>query len=120
MQGALKQVQIAQKVEKIGSLVVLATPLLTLLSRAPGVGLMTLLSGICILGGPILVHLITLPVEIDASFDKALPILKDGQYVEEQDQKSIRRILTACSFTYVASSLASLLNLWRWIAVLRR
>ncbi len=113
-------VQISQKVEKIGSVLVLATPLLTLLSRAPGVGLMTFLSGICILGGPILVHLITLPVEIDASFDKALPILKDGQYVAEQDQKAIQRILTACSLTYVARSLASLLNLWRWIAILRR
>ncbi|MBF0277021.1 MAG: zinc metallopeptidase [SAR324 cluster bacterium] len=113
-------VQVSQKLEKVGSLLVLATPVLTLLSRAPGAGLLTLLSGICILGGPILVHLITLPVEINASFDKAMPILKDGQYVEEQDQKSIQRILTACSLTYVANSLASLLNLWRWVAVLRR
>ena len=113
-------VRLSQKFEKIGSLLILATPLLALLSRAPSVGLITLLGGICILGGSTLVHLITLPVEIDASFDKALPILKEGQYIEEGDQKAVRRILSACSFTYVAGSLASLLNLWRWLAILRR
>ena len=31
-----------------------------------------------------------------------------------------RRILIAAALTYVAASLASLLNLWRWIAFLRR
>lgn len=113
-------ISLSQKIEKIGSLVILATPVLTLLSRAPSVGLITLLGGLSILGGSTLVHLITLPVEIDASFDKALPILKEGQYIEAGDQKAVRRILTACSFTYVAGSLASLLNLWRWIAILRR
>ena len=31
-----------------------------------------------------------------------------------------RRILRAAAWTYVAASLASLLNFWRWMAVLRR
>lgn len=113
-------VLVSQKAEKLGSLILLASPVLTLLSRAPSVGLLMALGGICVLGGPLIVHLLTLPVELDASFNKALPILKEGKYVEEKDQKIVRRILTACSFTYVANSLASLLNLWRWLAVLRR
>ncbi|MBY0247164.1 MAG: zinc metallopeptidase [Nitrospiraceae bacterium] len=31
-----------------------------------------------------------------------------------------RRILTAAALTYLAASLGSLLNLWRWIGFLRR
>jgi hypothetical protein len=31
-----------------------------------------------------------------------------------------RRILRAAAWTYVAASLAGLLNFWRWIAILRR
>jgi hypothetical protein len=67
-----------------------------------------------------LVHMITLPVEWDASFGKALPILQKGEYLNEQDMKDARKILTAAALTYVAGSLASLLNVWRWLRYLRR
>ena len=65
-------------------------------------------------------HLVTLPVELDASFRKALPILVSGNYVEAHDVPAVRRVLRAAAFTYVAASLASLLNLARWYAFLRR
>ena len=67
-----------------------------------------------------LVHLITLPVEWDASFSRALPILQRGGYLSNKDMQGARHILTAAAFTYVAASLASLLNLWRWIMLLLR
>jgi Zn-dependent membrane protease YugP len=67
----------------------------------------------------ILVHLITLPVEIDASFAKALPILKQGEYIGEDDLQAARSILTACAMTYVSASLASLLQFWRWFRFVR-
>ena len=67
-----------------------------------------------------LVHLITLPVEWDASFGKALPILEKGDYLNEQDMKDANQILLAAALTYVAGSLASLLNVWRWLRYLRR
>ena len=67
-----------------------------------------------------LVHLVTLPVELDASFNKALPMLKAGQYLYDSDLPHATRILRAAALTYVATSLASLLNLGRWLAVLRR
>lgn len=67
-----------------------------------------------------LVHLITLPVEWDASFGKALPILEKGEYLNEQDMKDAHKILLAAALTYVAGSLASLLNVWRWLRYLRR
>ena len=67
-----------------------------------------------------IVHLVTLPVEWDASFGKALPVLKAGNYINDNELKAAEKILRAASFTYVASSLASLLNLWRWISILKR
>jgi Zn-dependent membrane protease YugP len=67
-----------------------------------------------------LVHLVTLPVELDASFGKALPILKSGHYIQSEDEHAVHRVLQAAALTYVAGSLASLLNLARWFAFLRR
>jgi len=66
-----------------------------------------------------IVHLVTLPVEIDASFGKALPVLIEGEYIQPEDEVAVRRILRAAALTYVAASLASLLNLWRWFRILR-
>ncbi|HEB72773.1 MAG TPA: peptidase, partial [Nitrospirae bacterium] len=40
--------------------------------------------------------------------------------ISESEEKDVREILRACAFTYVAGSLASLLNIWRWVAILRR
>lgn len=65
------------------------------------------------------VHLITLPVEWDASFNKAMPILREGDYLSEQDLVDAKRILTACAFTYVSASLGSLLGLLRWVRWIR-
>jgi Zn-dependent membrane protease YugP len=55
-----------------------------------------------------------------ASFGKALPVLVEGNYIQPQDEAAVRRILQAAALTYVAGSLASLLNLARWLAFLRR
>jgi Zn-dependent membrane protease YugP len=63
---------------------------------------------------------VTLPVEWDASFRRALPLLEAGGYLSREDQRKARQILTAAALTYVAGSLASLLNLWRWLRLLKR
>ena len=67
-----------------------------------------------------LVNLATLPVEWDASFGKALPILKSGGYLSDEDMQNARHILLAAAMTYVAGSLISLLNVGAWLRVLRR
>lgn len=91
-----------------------------LLTRAPGLGLGFLAVAIGSVPMASMVHLITLPVELDASFNKALPLLEDGKYLQDGDVPHARRNLKAAALTYVAASLASLLNLKRWLAVLRR
>ena len=112
-------VKFAQIAEKFGALVLVALPVVTVLSRTPIVGFASFIVGLGILLIPVLVHFVTLPVEFDASFNRALPIL-DDRYVPSDEMPAARSILRACAFTYVAASLATLLNVWRWIAILRR
>ncbi|MDH5257899.1 MAG: zinc metallopeptidase [Gammaproteobacteria bacterium] len=113
-------VQTAQFAEKIGSVAIIAAPIVTMLTRAPAAGALFFMIGIGSMFISTLVHLVTLPVEWDASFGKALPMLKAGNYLKESEMQASEKILKAAALTYVAGSLASLLNLWRWIAILRR
>ena len=64
-------------------------------------------------------HLITLPVELDASFNRALPILEQGGYLEKSDMPAARSVLRAAAFTYVAGSLMQILNLFRILRFIR-
>ena len=113
-------VRFAQVTDKIGSFAIIAMPIIALLTRIPAAaGFMVVLALGSMLVGTV-VHLVTLPVELDASFKKALPILKNGNYIEPKDEAAVKQILKAAAYTYVAASLASILNLARWFAVLRR
>lgn len=113
-------VRIASVAEKAGAVVMLGIPLVTVLAKTPAAGAVMLFAGMATMGVAAIVHLVTLPVEWDASFRRALPVLHQGNYLSPKDMQGARRILTAAAFTYVAVSLASLLNLWRWVALLRR
>ena len=105
--------------QRIGSFLLFAAPVLVLLFKLPSVALINITGAFLIMGFAVIMHLFTLPVEIDASFNKALPILESG-YLNQQQKPAARRILKAAAWTYVAASLATLLNFWRWLAVLRR
>lgn len=110
----------ANAAQQLGNGLILATPLIAALTHIPAVGLLLLAGGIASIGSAALVHLVTLPVEWDASFKRALPLLQAGDYIPHQDLPAARRILRAAAFTYVAGALASLLNLWRWARLARR
>lgn len=105
--------------QKFGSFLLFAAPILGLITRAPSAAVINIIGAFLMIGFAVVVQLVTLPVELDASFNKAMPILKDG-YLKENQQVGAKRILKAAAWTYVASALASLLNFWRWLAVLRR
>lgn len=113
-------VTVARTAERAGAFVMIAMPVVALLTRSPASGVMMIALGAASMLIATVVHLVTLPVELDASFGKALPILQKGAYVRPEDERVVRRILRAAALTYVAGSLASLLNLARWIALLRR
>lgn len=113
-------VKATQKFEKLGAAVLMISPFVGAITRAPGLGIIMFLGGLLTLGMSTLVHLITLPTEIDASFNRALPMLKKESILKEADRRHSYRILKAAAFTYVAASLMSLLNIARWFAILRR
>lgn len=106
--------------ERIGAAAIMIAPLLGAALQVPLVGRMLLVAAVLVLGIPVLVHLVTLPVEIDASFNRALPLLKTGKYIPLEDQGAARQILTACALTYLAQALASMFNILRWARIFRR
>ena len=61
----------------------------------------------------------TLPVEFDASFAKALPVLERGGYLTAPDLPAARSVLRAAAWTYVAAALATLLDIARLFRILR-
>ena len=67
----------------------------------------------------VLFQLVTLPVELDASFRRALPVLETGRYLAPADMPAARSILRAAALTYVAAAAMTLLNVSRWLQVLR-
>lgn len=113
-------VKLASVAEKTGSGVMMVMPLVAAVTRSPSVGAAMFGVGLVTMAGATLVHLVTLPVEWDASFKRALPLLNAGKYLNVDDQKAARKILRACALTYAAASLASLLNVWRWLRLWRR
>ena len=107
-------------IEKIGAGVLMISPFLGIVTRTPYVGLLTFGAGMLTLGTSALVHFITLPTEFNASFARALPLLDDNAILKDGDKRHAHKLLTAAALTYVSASLMSLLNIARWIAILRR
>jgi len=112
-------VRIAAVTERIGIGAMVVSPLCSVLG-GPTLSFLVFLAGFLSVAGQALVHLVTLPVEWDASFGKAMPILEGGGYLSTEDLPAARRILAACALTYVAASLVGLLNVARWLRVLVR
>ena len=109
----------AIRAEKVGAVVMLAAPFVMILAKAPYLLVLEFFAGVMILGLSILMHAVTLPVEFDASFRRALPILKAGRYLDDKDMPAAREILRAAAYTYVAGAAMSLLDVARWFRVLR-
>ncbi|MFZ4809315.1 MAG: zinc metallopeptidase [Hyphomicrobiaceae bacterium] len=119
LQARTRLAKQAQRIETVGSVVMLAAPVLLVLLKSPHLMIAQVLLGVLILGMGVVMHLVTLPVEFDASFRRALPVLKAGNYVGPDDMRAARKILTAAAFTYVAAAALSLLDVMRWLRALK-
>lgn len=104
-------------IERVGSALLLATPVIFALTRSPLMLALQIATALAILASTIILHVLTLPTEFDASFRRALPIL--GHYIRPEDMKGARQVLRAAAFTYVASALMSLIDVARWLRILR-
>jgi len=115
-----RYVPLARRLQRIGIFLVSISPILGFITRHPiGIagpvmgGLVAALAGAA-------TYLIVLPEEWDASFNKALPLLLDGQYITTEQEPAVRRILRAAALTYASSALFSVLAVWRWAPILLR
>ena len=104
-------------IERTGGILLMATPAVFAVTRSPVVLLAELVLGLGILASTVVIHIFTLPTEFDASFKRALPILEN--YLRPEDMPGARHVLKAAAFTYVASALVSILNIARWLRILR-
>jgi Zn-dependent membrane protease YugP len=109
----------AQKIRQLGKYVLWASPVLAIVLRAPIAMILPIVIsiGLQIIGA--LSYLVVLPEEWDASFGKALPILKEG-YITEEQLPAVESVLKAAAFTYFAAALSSVLNLGYLMMLLRR
>ena len=98
---------------QVGTWAFVLSPVVALISKNPAIGFIT--AGIALTSYLLsaAVHLFNLPIEFDASFKRALPILEDCQYLSENDLKAARKILRAAAMTYVAGALLNLMPLGR-------
>lgn len=113
-------VRATQGLQKLGAGILMISPFIGALTRAPGLGALMFVGGLMSLGTATVVHLVTLPTELDASFNRALPMLDEHNVLHKPDRKHARKLLKAAALTYVSASLMSLLNIARWFAILRR
>ncbi|HEY8383704.1 MAG TPA: zinc metallopeptidase [Microvirga sp.] len=108
-----------QRIE-IGAAVVLATaPLLMALVKSPALLILQIAVVVALMASRLVVHVLTLPVEFDASFGRALPILERGGYLGEGDLPAARTVLRAAAFTYISGALVTLLDITRLLRVWR-
>jgi len=113
-------VRASRNIERLGAAVLMMSPFVGALARAPSLSLLMFGAGLLTLGTSTLIHFATLPTEFDASFVRALPMLDEHRILKSADRPHARRLLKAAALTYVAASLMSLLNIARWWAILRR
>ena len=106
-------------VDRLASGILLLAPVVFMVIKAPALLVLQVVAGLLLLAIRIVVHVATLPVELDASFGKALPVLLRGRYVSPGDLPAARSVLTAAAWTYVAAALATLLDVARWFRILR-
>jgi Zn-dependent membrane protease YugP len=107
-------VKVARVAGEAGFILLLAVPVTALASRRPVPPVVVGTAALSMLGTGVAAQLAALPSELDASFGRALPML-EAEYISAAQVVDARKILLACSLTYIASSLVSILNIWPWL-----
>ena len=115
-----KMVPIVDKVARWSVAIIYLSPVIGIITRHPMPFSLLLILGLSGFIARMMIHALTLPIEFDASFSKALPLLREGNYISQSNEKAVNNILRAAALTYVSAALADILNLSRWIVILSR
>ena len=115
-----KMVPIVNLLARWSVVIISLSPVIGIIMRHPIPFSLLLFIGLSGFIARMMIHAVTLPIEFDASFSKALPILREGDYVSQSNEKAVSHVLRAAALTYVSAALADILNLSRWIFILLR
>ena len=90
-----------------------------LASSGSGLGDVVTNVGIALFLTAVLFHVVTLPVEFDAS-RRALKIINDLGILQGDENKAAKRVLSAAAFTYIATTIYYVLQLIQLLMMRRR
>ena len=107
----------AVNINRLGAVLLVATPVLFAVTRSPVLLFGQVAGGFAVMLTTVAIHVLTLPMEFNASFRRALPAL--ARFIPEEDMPAARSVLKAAAFTYVAAALTTLLDITRWFRLLR-
>ncbi|CAO4183608.1 Peptidase [Methylorubrum aminovorans] len=105
---------VVQGFEFLAALMMMTAPVVLAFFHSPVLLALQVGFGIALLGVRLMFNILTLPVEFDASFRRALPILERGHFLDAGDMPGARTVLRAAALTYVASSLMALVSIARF------
>ena len=110
----MRLVKLAQAAGQAGTVIIMAVPAAAIFTRHQVPPLLIGSAVLAMLGTGVAAQVAALPTELDASFSRAMPMLRDG-YISVEQSKNAKEILVASSFTYVVASLLAVLNIWPWL-----
>jgi len=105
--------------QRIGIGLLSLAPLVLALTRSPALAALCGIAGLLGLASKVAIHAVTLPLELDASFNRALPTIEDGNYVAPSEVGHVRQVLRAAALTYVCAAAADIINVARWALLAR-
>jgi uncharacterized protein len=88
-----------------------AAPLLMVIGKTPWALVINVVGVVGSLIMSVATQVTTLPVEFDASFNRALPLLKQGNFIADRDMPAARNLLKAAAYTYIAGLLRTLISI---------
>jgi Zn-dependent membrane protease YugP len=110
----LRLARLARVAGDVGTVLLICVPLAAMITPSPMAPLVIGVAAAGMLGTSLAAQFAALPSELNASFGRALPMLRDC-LISDRQLRDARRILLACSLTYVSSSLNPLMILWPWV-----
>ena len=99
----------AQRLSMVAQAFLWSAPLLVILNKSAAALILNIVGfgGMALLG--FVLQVTTLPVEFDASFKRALPLLEHGRFLQPADLRAARQLLRAAAYTYVAALVRSVI-----------
>src|SRR5499427_7509154 len=72
-------------IDRVAGATIVLAPLVFIFAKLPLLFALQIAAGIILFASEVVIHMVTLPVELDASFGKAMPVLVRGRYLAAAD-----------------------------------